>query len=301
MKMQIEMACILDYLTSIKEDYTFFGREDAHIMGYSSIFNYEKGSMTWIRNGDNLEKSTVNPEEIKLIILPYSYKTPYEFQNYICTEDSHRLFFRLLQKFFVSEVTYAIGKNCNISESAKIAEYVSIGNNCTISDHVTIGEGTRIYHNVVIAENVCIGKNCTIKSGAIIGEEGFGFMKDKNGINFRVPHLGKIIIGNYVDIGANTCIDRGVMEDTVIKDHAKIDNLCHIAHNTAIGENTIVVALTLVGGSTKIGNHCWIGTSTIRNLLEIGDEAFIGIGSNVVSNIAKKALVYGNPAKEKKP
>mgnify|MGYP003281184884 CR=1 FL=1 len=296
-KEKLKIKTLIEYLTAIDEAYEVYGDTEKTINGFSSIYDYQNGTMTWIRSKENLEKAEVEPSAITLLI---STELIEGCPCCITAKDPHRLFFYLIEYFFCETKEVTIGKNSIISMTASIGKNVAIGNNCTIGENVQIGDETRIYNNVSIADNVVIGENCTIKSGAVIGEEGFGFLKDKNGIQHRVPHMGSVIIGNYVDIGANTCIDRGVMENTIIKDHAKIDNLCHIAHNTEIGQNTTVVALTLLGGSTKVGDNCWIGTSTIRNLLEIGDNAFIGIGSNVVGNVEKDTLVYGNPAKKRK-
>ncbi|RDU22108.1 UDP-3-O-(3-hydroxymyristoyl)glucosamine N-acyltransferase [Anaerosacchariphilus polymeriproducens] len=292
----IKLKDLLIFLEVKGEEYQFYGNEEEEITGYSSLDYYQENTMTWARSIEYIKRSEKG--NYKLIILP-QIEDEIECQNYIKVEDPHRAFFYILEEFFSSKTQAEIGVNSIIDETAKIGQNVSIGYNCVIGKNVFIGDNTRIYHNVVIADNVVIGKNCLIKSGAIIGEEGFGFLKTKEGLYQRVVHLGSVILEDNVEVGVNTNIDRGVMQNVVIGFNSKIDSLCHIAHNVEIGSNTVVVAETCVGGSTKIGKNCWIGTSSIKNLLTIGDNAFIGFGSNVVSDIEENTLAYGNPAKAK--
>ena len=136
-----------------------------------------------------------------------------------------------------------------------------------------------------------------VGTNTVIGGEGFGFAKDGDEW-IRMPHIKKVIIGNNVEIGSNCTIDRGCLTDTVIGDGVKIDNLCHIAHGVKIGDNTIITAGAIVGGSVIIGKNVWIGiNSTIRNGITIGDNAVIGMGSNVVKDVPEGVTVFGNPAK----
>lgn len=177
----------------------------------------------------------------------------------------------------------------------------NIHSSVEIGENVKIGDRTRIDANVVIYDNVTIGENCIIKAGAIIGGEGFGFEKDSDGLWIPFPQIGSVVIGDNVQIGSATCIDRGALGNTIIEDGVKIDNLCHIAHNVRIGKNTLVIALSEISGSVKIGEGSYIApcVSTMDNI-EIGKKCFIGIGSNVLQDIPDKMMVYGNPAKLKK-
>ena len=114
-----------------------------------------------------------------------------------------------------------------------------------------------------------------------------------------MPHFGSVVIGDNVDIGANTTIERGTIDDTVIENGVKIDDLCQISHNVHIGENTNIITNTSIYGSVNIGKNCYIATSIIRNQLKIGDNVTIGMGSVVVKDIQDGSLVFGNPAKER--
>jgi UDP-3-O-[3-hydroxymyristoyl] glucosamine N-acyltransferase len=294
----VRIAEILTYLDQIEENYSFTGNIDDVIKAYSSFYEYQPGTITWLRSNEFYEiaKESIF-EPIKFMIAPKEFSGEKDCLNCIRTEDPHRVFFYILKEFFSKEEQMKTGRNNIISPSARIADRVLIGNNCVIGDGVEIGEGCRIYNNVVISNDVKIGKNCLIQSGAVIGEEGFGFLTAKDHSKERVMHLGSVNIGDNVEIGANTCIARGVMEDTVIGNGSKIDNLCHIGHNVKIGKNAFIVASTMVGGSAIIGDECWLATSIIRNGISIGDNALVGFGSVVVKDVEAGAVVYGNPAK----
>lgn len=145
---------------------------------------------------------------------------------------------------------------------------------------------------VEIGKNVRIGPNCSI------GFEGLGFEVAGDGQYERFPHIGKVIIGDHVEIGANTCIDRGALEDTVIGEGTKIDNLVHVAHNVRIGKNCLIVALTCIGGGVVIEDGTYVGIGAgIRNQITIGEGALIGMGAVVVKDVDPGDIVIGNPAK----
>lgn len=291
---------IIRFLQKDGEDFEFIGDAEESIDGYSSIYEYKENTITWLRNSNNYDETIGNIKgAIKLIVLPKDYKNTDEFINYIKTHDPHRVFFHIIEEFYDKKLENSIGKENAISQSAKIHQNVYIGNYCTIGDNVEIGEGSKIYNNVTIADNVKIGTGCIIKSGAVIGEEGLGYMKEKDGTYRRVPHLGSVVIGNNVDVGANTTIERGAMEDTVIENGVKIDDLCQISHNVHIGENTMIVVNTNVYGSSKIGKNCWIASSIIRNQVKIGDNVIVGMGSIVTKDVRSNATVFGSPAKER--
>jgi len=151
---------------------------------------------------------------------------------------------------------------------------------------------------VINYDCVEIGKNVRIGPNSSIGFEGFGFEGDGNGVYHRFPHIGKVIIGDDVEIGANTCIDRGALDDTIIGDGTKIDNLVHVAHNVRIGKNCMIIALTCLGGGVIIEDGAYVGIgASIRNQRKIGEKAFIGMGAVVVKDVDPGVTVIGNPAK----
>lgn len=294
----ITISTILKYLDEEKIEYEFYGNMEDSIIGFSSITNYKSDTISWIKNNEKFLEIRDRIELIKLVVINKDNELSEKFENVIRVDDTKNTFFSILENFYKEKTEYKIGFNTVIAKSAIIHPNASIGNNCTIEDNVEIGEGTVIYHNVVIKANTKIGKSCLIQSGAVIGEAGFGLRKE-NDVYVRAPHFGGVEIGDRVEIGANTCIVCGTIDNTVISDDVKIDNLCHIAHNVFIGKNTLIVAETMVGGSVRIGDNCYVSTSIIRNQLNINNNSFIGLGSLVVKDVKENALVYGAPAKEK--
>ena len=173
-----------------------------------------------------------------------------------------------------------------------------IGKNVVLGRGVTIGANTVIYHNVVVGDEVSIGSDCVIKSGAVIGEEGFGFERDSHGRAVRLPHIGKVVIGNNVEIGSLTTVCRGTLADTVISDGAKIDDHVHIAHNVLVGEDAFVIACAEISGGVRIGKQAWVAPNTsVLNQLNIGEKSTIGLGAVVVRNVEAETVVVGNPAR----
>ncbi len=187
-----------------------------------------------------------------------------------------------------------IGHNSTIGKNCKIYPHVYIG------DNVTIGDNTILYAGVKIYANSKIGSHCVIHAGAVVGSDGFGFAPQKDGTYKTIPQVGNVIIEDHVDIGANTTIDCATFESTVIKSGVKLDNLIQIAHNTEIGENTVIAAQAGVSGSTKVGKNCVIaGQAGIVGHLKIGDQVTVAAQAGISKNVNKKGVVLlGSPAFE---
>jgi len=164
-----------------------------------------------------------------------------------------------------------------------------------IGDEVHIGEGTVIYPNVSVLRNCVIGKNVIIHAGGVIGSDGFGYARDGD-VSVKIPQTGTVQIGDEVEIGANTSIDRASFEKTVIERGVKTDNLVQIGHNVVVGEHTIIVAQAGIAGSTRIGRNVIIGPQVgIIDHLEIGDRAIVVGGSGVAKSIPAGEVVAGFP------
>lgn len=171
--------------------------------------------------------------------------------------------------------TASIGPHCVLGRGVKIGPNVILGAGCIIEDGVTIGDGTEFDPRVTIYHGVSIGKRVRIASGAVIGSEGFGFANER-GKWYKVPQLGSVVIGDDVDIGANTTIDRGTLDDTMIEEGVKLDNLIQIGHNVHIGAHTLIAGCVAIAGSTSIGKHCLIGGATnIAGHLTICDQTML--------------------------
>lgn len=171
-----------------------------------------------------------------------------------------------------------------VSKSAKIGENVYIAPFAYIGDNVQIGDGTRIFPHVCIYDGCKIGKNVTIHAGSVIGADGFGFAPNQEGYD-KIPQIGIVVIEDDVEIGANTCVDRSTMGQTIIHKGVKLDNLIQVAHNCEIGENTVMSAQVGMAGSTKIGAWCMVGGQAgFSGHIKIADKTFVGAQSGVISN-----------------
>lgn len=152
--------------------------------------------------------------------------------------------------------------------------------------------GTEIHHSTKIGRNFSIGLGCSI------GEAGFGYVQEEDGTLLQYPHVGKLIIGDNVELGSNICINRGTLSNTTIGDGTKIDNFVHIGHNVTIGKNCQIIAGTVICGSVTIGDNVWVGgNSSIREYLTVGDNSVIGLGAVVIKNVEANTTVVGNPAR----
>lgn len=201
--------------------------------------------------------------------------------------------------------TAVVGEHCKISQTATIGPYVVIGDHveigentvidahCAIGDHATLGENVRLYPNVTLYHTISIGDRTIIHGGAVIGADGFGQVNDK-GKWIKIPQLGNVVIGNDVEIGANTTIDRGALEDTIISDGVKLDNLIQIAHNVHIGAHTLMAGCSAVAGSTHIGKHCTIGGGVvIGGHIHIADQVML-TGTTVIHASISDPGVYSS-------
>lgn len=206
----------------------------------------------------------------------------------------------------VLEDNVALGNELYIGPYAVIGESSSIGNGSEIhagaylGKNVRVGENCRIYPYAVIYDDVVIGNNVIIHSGAIIGADGFGY-KFRNGAHVKVPQVGNVVIEDNVEIGANTCIDRGALGSTLIGAGSKIDNLVQIGHNNKVGKNVIMCGLTGVSGSCNIEDYAILaGSSGIADHVTIGQGAVVMARSGVAGDIGAGMQVFGSPAKDKK-
>ncbi|MBD5136074.1 MAG: hypothetical protein HDT39_08975 [Lachnospiraceae bacterium] len=295
--MDIKIKDILEFLNNGDDKIEFNGDEDEKITGYSTIANYNRGTVTWIKNSEKYLEYKDKISEIQLLITGTGVLKETLPLNVIVTDNPKNVFFSILREYFSEKVNPGIGKNTVIDESAKISDNVYIGHNCVIESGVVIGENTIINHNVTIRKNVIIGKRCEIKSGSVLGEEGYGYSK-QNGRFVKVPHFGRVVIGDDVEIGSNTVIDRGTMDDTYIGDGCKINNLCHIGHNVRIGNYVRIMIGTMICGSTVIHDYAYLAPgSIVKNQLEIGSDSVIGMGSVVIDNVQEGKVVVGVPGK----
>jgi UDP-3-O-[3-hydroxymyristoyl] glucosamine N-acyltransferase len=186
-----------------------------------------------------------------------------------------------------------IGPLCYIGENAEVGPGVVVGPGCVLQKGVRIGERTRLVARVMLGERTRVGRRCLIHPGAVIGSDGFG-LADDGGAWVKIPQLGCVRIGDDVEIGANTTIDRGSLRDTVIEDGVKLDNQIQIGHNVHLGAHTAGAACSGISGSTRVGRHCTIGGNTgIAGHLEIGDGVYF-TGMSMVTRSFTEAGSYSS-------
>ena len=284
------------------------GDGDLVISSFGNITNANKGSVTFLLN-DKYAKY-INSTKASLIITPKmnisTKKTIIQVDNPV------KKFTEIIEFFKPKEVNkYIISKKANIHLKAKIENRVSISefcvikenasieNNCIILPNTFIGKNViiksncQVGPNVIIYDDCVIGENCIIHAGSVIGSHGFGFAQN-NGELSKMPQTGKVLIGDNVEIGANTTIDRGSFEDTTIGNGVKLDNLIQIGHNVMIGENTVIAAQCGIAGSTKIGKNCMLGGQVaVADHIEIGDNVKIAGKSGVIKNVKNNQIIQG--------
>ena len=181
----------------------------------------------------------------------------------------------------------SVGPNVSIGCGVSVGEGTIIHAGCVIGDGASIGEGCVLYPNVTIYHGCIVGARAVIHSGAVIGADGFGFAPD-NGQWVKIPQVGRVVIGDDVEIGANTSIDRGALDDTVVGNGVKLDNQIQIGHNCVIGDHCVIAGCVGIAGSTRIGKGCMLGgAAMILGHLEIADGTVISPGSMVMKSIAK--------------
>ncbi|MBL7870506.1 MAG: hypothetical protein JNM78_02755 [Cyclobacteriaceae bacterium] len=255
--------------------------------------------VSWM-NDKNI--NTINPKELTLGLLVL---TPLAFDklrsancNFLVVSNPRSSFFKIIKHFFSSaKKPEGVEKSASIHPSSHLGIGCYIGHGVVIEENCFIDDHTVIMHNTCILAGTRIGKNVIIGCNNTIGNYGFGYEKDEHGQYELLEHLGNVVIHDGVEIHNNTCIDRGVLDNTEIFENVKIDNLVHIAHGVVIERNALVIANAMIAGSTRIGENSWIAPSvSIKNKLNIAPNTFTGIGATVLKDTAENQTYIGNPA-----
>lgn len=287
----------ISFFETIKTAYSVAGDINQEIEGYSSIYKYRKGTVSWLRKSSIFnDNGFFMPESFSCVITETNTPRISNAKCQIWVDNPKEAFFDILEEFWGERTISSISVHAVIEDGAVIGKNVSIGAWTFISSKTIIGNNCRIGSNVTIIGRVNIGNDCIIQSGAVIGEDGFAFIKKNNSQKF-VKHYGGVTLEDHVSIGSQTCVCRGAIDDTYIQEYAKVDSLCHIAHNVMIGRRSIIVAGTVVMGSVHIGNDCWVATSMIRDQRHVNNDCVIGMGAVVVKDVPNGITVAGNPAK----
>jgi UDP-3-O-[3-hydroxymyristoyl] glucosamine N-acyltransferase len=286
-----------------------------------------KGNPNWqIESVNSLEKAgprevafsikeTVPVETLKAGALIVKKNSQLRYANLIYVEEPYRAFALLLDFFFptprfneIVDTRASVAANARIGRNVGIGPFSYVGESCEIGDnseihanvtiypHVKIGKNCLIYSNVVIREEVEIGDHVIIQPGAVIGADGFGFTRLSDGTPIKIPQKGKVRIHSHCEIGANTCIDRSTIEETVLNDYVKLDNLIQVAHNVRIGKGTAISALTGISGSVQIGENVVMGGQVgIADHAKIPDGLMVAAHTGIHGQVKQKGPIAGTP------
>ena len=294
---------------------TVVGDRDIDIFNISKIEEGSKGSLTFLANPKYTEFIYTTKASAAIVSSDFEPTEKIEL-TLIKVKDPYSSFTTILELFDkdlskrkgISQLT-DIDKSSKISDSSFIGSFSSVGENSIIGEkciienqvfignNVEIGNGCIIYPGVKILDDTIIGQNCIIHSSTTIGSDGFGFAPNDDGSYKKIPQTGNVVIGDNVEIGSNSTIDRATLGSTIISNGVKLDNQIQVAHNVEIGENTAIAAQSGVAGSTKIGKNCMIGGQVgIIGHIKIGDNVKIQAQAGVTSNIESNSRVTGTPA-----
>ena len=260
------------------------GNENAVVNSFAKIEEGHEGAISFLSNPKYTHYLYDTKSTIVLINEDVELEKPVS-PTLIRVKNAYECVARLLQLYdSMKPKKSGIDPLAFVSPTAKIGKDVYIAPFTYVGDNVEIGDGTHIFPNVTIYEGCRIGQRVTIHAGAVIGADGFGFAPNTEGYA-KIPQIGIVIIEDYVEIGANTCIDRSTMGQTIIHRGVKLDNLIQVAHNCEIGENTVMSAQSGMAGSTKIGAWCMVGGQAgFSGHITIADKTFVGAQSGVISN-----------------
>ncbi|MDQ3072971.1 MAG: UDP-3-O-(3-hydroxymyristoyl)glucosamine N-acyltransferase [Bacteroidota bacterium] len=292
------------------------GNREKLINHFAPIEDATEGAISFLSNNKylpHLYKSTASAVLVGKDFISQQTVSP----SLIYVEDVYTTLALLLEKFGgqkevkkgIEEPSYiassaVLGENCYIGAFTYIGESVKIGKNVQVYPHTYIGDYSVIGDNTVlhagskIYSSTTIGKNCILHSGCVVGSDGFGFAPQKNGSFQKIPQLGRVIIHDFVEIGANTTIDRATINATIIGKGVKLDNLIQVAHNVEIGSYTAIAAQAGISGSTKIGQRCLVGGQVgIVGHIEVAEGTQIGAQSGVAQAITQPGQkLFGSPA-----
>lgn len=273
------------------------GNDNAVVNTFAKIEEGKEGAITFLSNPKYTQYVYETKATIVLINDDVELEKPVS-ATLIRVKNAYECVAKLLQMYAATlPKKTGIHPLAFVAESAEIGKDVYIGPFACIGENVKIGDGSVINPNVTIYDGCQIGKNVTIHAGSVIGADGFGFAPNQEGYE-KIPQIGIVIIEDNVEIGANTCVDRSTMGQTIIHKGVKLDNLIQVAHNCEIGENTVMSAQVGMAGSTKIGAWCMVGGQAgFAGHIQVADKTFVGAQCGVISNTKGNGeQLIGSPA-----
>ncbi len=294
-------ATILNTQTIIADFSLYIVGEHREIHGIAPIREAQMNTLTFVgdvdKYGDSLD-AALQAGAAVLVPAEGVYDTPLN-GTLIPVTNPRAAFAQVSARYFTPPVRVGVAETARVHPTAQVDPSASVGEFTVVRENAVVGAGAEIRAHVVIGANVKIGEFALIKSHAVIGEEGFGIEKDASGNNFRIPHLGSVVIGNHVEVGCFTTVCSGTIAPTVIGDYSKIDDHVHISHNCRLDRNVIVTACAEVSGSVVLEDEVWLGpNSSIIQGVTLGRGALLGIGAVALKSIGEGEVRVGNPARE---
>lgn len=267
---------------------------DMVLKGFSSIYETRPGTVTWMKS-QSLDWSTIRASVI--ICSRDAVRPEHAGFVFLPVENPRNTFASIMRAFCPRPSLTGISSTAILGDNCEIGENVYIGHHVVMGNGVKIGDHTKIHSNVTIYDDVHIGSHCVIHSGVVIGGDGFGYERDKEGHAFKFPHIGGVVIEDHVEIGCNSCVARGVLADTVIRSHVKIGNLTHVSHNVVIESGAMITHLAHISGSNTVGGNSWIAPGAVlKEGLSVGKDAVVGLGAVVIKHVDPYDVVAGVPA-----
>lgn len=290
-----------DVLSSVEGAYQISGKADGkYFTNLKPILTAEKHSLVFISDDQKDKMGLIRQTQAEIIICDMAVLLTEDLLESKClihVKNPRLVFTKVGNALFKKLPSYGIHPTSVIHPDAKVHKNAYIGPFSYVGKCV-IGKGTIIYGHTHLYDNTIIGENVIIHAGCVIGADGFGYVRNEEEELENFPHIGGVIIEEDVEIGANTCIDRGSLDNTIIKQGAKVDNLVHIAHNVIVGRHSLVIANAMIGGSTVIGDYAWVSpSSALRDQINIGEHAVVGLGAVVTKDVPDHETWVGSPAR----
>lgn len=269
---------------------------ETQIESVKSLDDYDSFSLVWLKDVNTDVESLLRKKHPALIICCQNAYSCLSFLTCIVVDNPRLAIAKVLNEFFVRPPNFSISPKSQVSSKARIGKNALIEPFAVIDDDVIIGDNVIIGSGVKITGKTIIGNRCIIKPNAVIGEWGFGFLRDGNEV-IHFPHIGGVVIGDDVCIGSCSTIERGGLGNTIIGNQCKVDDLVQVGHNCKVGDSTFIMSNVTLCGGVQIGSKCWIApNSVIKEKIKVGNGVTVGLGAVVINDVCDGLIVAGVPA-----
>ena len=291
---------IKSILSSLNFQYEIVGNNEKKIKNISSITSAKSDDLSFCSYEGDKAIDLISQSKAGVILCKKSLHGlvhSREGVQLIFLDNPRYVFVNIANKIFEKQKMIGVSPSAIISKTARIGDRCYIGEYTVIGDNCKIGNHTMIYDKVTLVKDCIVGDRCVIHSGVTLGDDGFAFERDKKKLH-RFPHFGRVLIGDDVEICANSHIAKGSLSDTIIDNNTKIDSLVHISHNVSVGKSCEITAGAVIGGSAEVGDSTWIGlNATLKDHVKVGNNAIVASGASVIHDVPSHDIVAGVPAR----